>query len=684
MTELSKTERTNKIIFGWQAFLEGNINNAIKILQSVALNNGQEEPYKGKQGDLKPTAEIAEFFRTYNHPKLSGVSQETRNQFTMALAQSWLFSKFNIFNNDRLIETLPLSTLLGMSYSFDIDVESMNIAVYGTKETGTEWAIFDYALPFPYKNHHDNWPELTKLLKVSIPARRVFIRIVQYVQIKSGLSEYERLKSEEMPELKPAISELVNVGLVDADLSFNDLLMTQSIVELKKFALDHGISAYGIKQKICQTICREIDIRKINEFLQRKNIDNSKYLRPLISNLPSLKKYIWAEIYRMKVYVRWIEDIECLKKKVPIRQTHTSNVNVDPQTNHMAPNAYEANIFSREGIGFKQKNPLAAKLIDKIWDKKCDEIVRNLTVDHGWYSPRYIGHRILEQLPEETRNAFEQQFWDKTGSHPYWGIVYYSIDRIHELNINKREPRELVCAGCKKKFNEWSISEQIANRVGNRIHFCSSCYNIVCWPLPSSKKHISKNKQELTKKLSELVKILEFIPTKSFMQKPILDKYSDIKQIKIVRILLNMQDFTVYEETFGSWLQALIASGVLDKGVQTGGRGYRCVANDGHICLSLAEKVIDDWLSVGSIPHSKEPKYPYDYYLNSSGQLRADWLVGNTFIEYAGMMIDPEYAQKMRGKEELAKKFNLDLIIIEPQDLFSLEGKLGRLQASKK
>ncbi len=133
-----------------------------------------------------------------------------------------------------------------------------------------------------------------------------------------------------------------------------------------------------------------------------------------------------------------------------------------------------------------------------------------------------------------------------------------------------------------------------------------------------------------------------------------------------------------FVDTFGSWLQALILAGVLKDGTHQTSRGVRCIAIDGHICNSLAEKTVDDWLYSHDISHEKEPLYPYHARLNPY-KMRADWKTQDILIEYAGLMDEPDYAAKMKAKQEIAIEFGLSLIILEPKHILDLDHKLMNL-----
>ena len=123
-----------------------------------------------------------------------------------------------------------------------------------------------------------------------------------------------------------------------------------------------------------------------------------------------------------------------------------------------------------------------------------------------------------------------------------------------------------------------------------------------------------------------------------------------------------------YCEIFGSWLRACEAAGLLQVLHQTSPYGKRCLARDGHECNSLAEKAVDDWLYSRGIEHEREPLYPFHITMNPT-QMRADWKVGDRYVEMWGLIGDPEYESKIQRKLELAKYFNLELVELTPADI---------------
>lgn len=73
----------------------------------------------------------------------------------------------------------------------------------------------------------------------------------------------------------------------------------------------------------------------------------------------------------------------------------------------------------------------------------------------------------------------------------------------------------------------------------------------------------------------------------------------------------------------------------------------RCTALDGHICDSVSESIIDDWLSKNRIYHQKQIHYPF-------GKYTADWkLSENIFVEYFGLANDSRrYDLEIQKREQ--------------------------------
>lgn len=123
----------------------------------------------------------------------------------------------------------------------------------------------------------------------------------------------------------------------------------------------------------------------------------------------------------------------------------------------------------------------------------------------------------------------------------------------------------------------------------------------------------------------------------------------------------NKQHSTIIKK-FGSWNKFIKKAGFKPNPVLFANKH---IAKDGHICDSLAEKIIDDWLYERKISHKINVPYP----INS--KLTADFVVGEYFIEYFGLKGEHEgYDKLLSRKLNISKQSKLKLISIFPKHLF--------------
>jgi hypothetical protein len=151
------------------------------------------------------------------------------------------------------------------------------------------------------------------------------------------------------------------------------------------------------------------------------------------------------------------------------------------------------------------------------------------------------------------------------------------------------------------------------------------------------------------------------------------------QRVAVLKIHENKPTIRHVKDVFGSWLNALIQAELLEDGARKTSRGIQSLAQDGHVCLSLGEKTIDDCLYRHGIAHQKEPKYP-------EGSYKGDFLCGDVIIEYFGLTGDPDYDAKTKEKIRLCRRHDMALIVIYLQDSVAqnkLEHKLSVLWADK-
>ncbi len=136
---------------------------------------------------------------------------------------------------------------------------------------------------------------------------------------------------------------------------------------------------------------------------------------------------------------------------------------------------------------------------------------------------------------------------------------------------------------------------------------------------------------------------------------------------------VRLPSYKYYISKYGDFRVPLIRVGLLYEKVLSGKFGCFCMAKDGHKCRSLAELKIDNFMRDNNIEHEIEPLYPYHEIYNKNKKKRADWKVGNIYIEYWGLEEQESYANNMRSKIKLAEELGFIIVGITPSDLVNLE-----------
>jgi hypothetical protein len=239
------------------------------------------------------------------------------------------------------------------------------------------------------------------------------------------------------------------------------------------------------------------------------------------------------------------------------------------------------------------------------------------------------------------------------------------------------------CLICGWTFRPCDLPDYLYLEGEDGTDFCHTCLMEMVYPCQEEghRVHRPASKSLMRDAVSTLVGMMGFVPSQDFRSVDTLRRVQRARRPEVVMHLWKMRTAEEYKSQFGSWLKALIAAEVLTDDCYPTGIGTRCVARDGHECLSLEERQIDDWLYEAGIPHAIEPPYPWHRELNPHGLRRADWEVNGVFIEYWGLVGDREYDRRMRAKRRLAEGSDIALIEIYPDDLYHLEQKLGSMRA---
>lgn len=311
--------------------------------------------------------------------------------------------------------------------------------------------------------------------------------------------------------------------------------------------------------------------------------------------------------------------------------------------------------------------PYSNRNISKWWTGEHDELLARLIDQWQWNWYWEVADAVQSMTARDAIASF------LTTGVWYNKVMKYAITRAKSLDLlaRIREPQWKVCPLCEEKFIEDSLPHPLVKRFGiDKLDFCSPCLRDTV--LRSGNDVAARD--EIVSYLRNLTEALQQIPHQGFGEG--VDDFHGMdsnQRLAALQVLRRKPSVQRVKELFGSWLQALIESQILNDDARRMGLGVQCLAKDGHVCLSLGEKTIDDYLHKHGIFHEKEPAYP-------EGSYRADFAVSGAFIEYLGLKGKPEYDRKTEEKQRICRRHGMRLILISPRDLVSLDKVEIRLQ----
>ena len=307
----------------------------------------------------------------------------------------------------------------------------------------------------------------------------------------------------------------------------------------------------------------------------------------------------------------------------------------------------------------------------KWWKPEHDEIIKRLITEWQWYWYHYITGEVVKYTDPTTIEKWKKEdiaCRRGIGSNAWYNVLeFFAFARADQLGFSQsiRKAKWKTCPLCKEQFLENSLPEPLAKRFGvNGLDFCAPCLTP---RILQSTGNETLSKEEIKQYLQQLSKLLDCVPHQGYSEgdEDLLYLNYD-ERLAVLQLLSNKPKTKHVRKHFNSWLQALIESGVLEDGTRKTSRGTMCLAKDGHTCLSLAEKTLDDFLFNHGIPHTREPHYPGSNY-------RADFDVKGVFIEHFGLAGNESYDQKIEEKKKIAKDAGIRMIPIYPKNLLNTD-----------
>jgi hypothetical protein len=322
----------------------------------------------------------------------------------------------------------------------------------------------------------------------------------------------------------------------------------------------------------------------------------------------------------------------------------------------------------------------------------------SILAQHGTYARRFFHRAIRERVARrfgeqrtdlnEVRRLLSLAWGHDVQIYGTSDAIYRITDHIYEQTLIRaiREPevnrdvggwfeqfsKPRTCVVCGGEFRVIDLPDWVYFGSNGFQHCCFQC------PILARPK-----KAELMRLVPEFLESCGFTPAAAAnpISYAFTSRLSGVNTPQVFRAHGRMGGTEHIKKKFGSWFKGLAETGALPDGVQPTARGVRCLAHDGHVCHSLDEQRIDNWLSANNLSHEREPQYPPHPTLNASGRRRADWRVGHTYIEYFGLAGNPDYDRKIDEKLVLAEQVGLHMIAIYPLDVEKLDERLRSFRA---
>ena len=348
-------------------------------------------------------------------------------------------------------------------------------------------------------------------------------------------------------------------------------------------------------------------------------------------------------------------------------------------------------------VGTFNNSDFGKLVSERVFESSDPETLRTIVQSQGLFSekffhrnirPRVMGTYVrlgldIQQIEKLLTDAAGYQYRIYNKSEAVFSIIdhIYSTctlilmhDTVASNSIDEwldEHSASQACALCGSVFKVTRLPNWVYFGGNGYKHCCFNCF-IVDRPI----------KRDLHTIIPDFVAECGFIPTSSAgpIEYSFTSRIPHYRWKNVILAYAKMGGIEHVKKKYGTWFQGLAETKALPEGVLTTARGIRCLSNDKHVCHSLDEQRIDNWLFQRGIGHEREPLYPAHDELNPSERRRADWKVGDCFIEYFGLIGDPIYDKKLDEKIQLAEISGINLISLFPEDLESLEKKLGHLQ----
>ena len=291
------------------------------------------------------------------------------------------------------------------------------------------------------------------------------------------------------------------------------------------------------------------------------------------------------------------------------------------------------------------------------------------------------------QIVEKNRSGYSERQKRESTYFIRTKLMEMALAFISDLQDDCKHGLSVHCLMCERQMHpnlrasvEWRFPRDLCYRCVS-----VSDYHRVALMEEGLDQELARQAQvEAVQAISNLShhQLWELLPADSYMNHA-LDLASRPKpeQITLLKYLAALSVNNLWDTKYH-----LLAAAGLEELIPRGrSRGIRSISSCGHLCLSEGERSICEELMRRGIPHSREPIY-WELIGASApnarevfGEMRGDFLVGKTVLEFAGMYGQSAYDQKINEKIRLCKVHGIDMHVLYPDDLKTLPTRLDDL-----
>ncbi|MFC2172265.1 hypothetical protein ACFLU6_06495 [Acidobacteriota bacterium] len=308
--------------------------------------------------------------------------------------------------------------------------------------------------------------------------------------------------------------------------------------------------------------------------------------------------------------------------------------------------------------GYLTKSPL----LERIWNDRCGELVRDLLKKYQWHWISYAADLLAKEIGDEKIQEWRAK--DASCTHRHWKevLTYWAVGHVreHKLYMDIEIPKLKNCNACRRRYLVSAIPIHLTEMNNFRKTLCRTCLSKAFYYSPKRfTKFLRAGPPSKVEDMDAFIALFRSLDKDGFN--------------KIVKKVLEWREKSGRSLGSNVWLKAFIDAGFL--------KGYGALSSsetvfrtlDGHACMSVGAAMLDNFFHLNGIPHKVEVRYPRHVSLNKAGTLRADFVIGETLVEYAGLWGEEEMKKDMEAREGLCEKNRIDLIKVYTEDLICTE-----------